>query len=43
MPASVPVAPNERWSMDLVSDALAEGRRLRVFNVVDNCIRAFSN
>jgi putative transposase len=39
VPASVPVVPNERWSMDFVSDALADGRRLRVFNVVDDCTR----
>jgi putative transposase len=39
VPASVPTMPNERWSMDFVSDALADGRRLRVFNVVDDCTR----
>lgn len=39
VPASVPTVPNERWSMDFVSDALANGRRLRVFNVVDDCTR----
>ncbi|MFN6115920.1 MAG: IS3 family transposase, partial [Flavobacteriales bacterium] len=27
--------PNERWSMDFVHDYLADGRRLRTFNVVD--------
>jgi len=30
-----PTAPNERWSMDFVADALMDGRRLRAFNVVD--------
>lgn len=30
---------NERWSMDFVSDALANGRRIRVLNVVDDCSR----
>jgi len=39
VPASVPTAPNERWSMDFVSDSLADGRRLRIFNVVDDCTR----
>lgn len=27
--------PNERWSMDVVHDYLADGRRIRTFNVVD--------
>ena len=27
--------PNQRWSMDFVHDYLADGRRLRTFNVVD--------
>jgi putative transposase len=31
--------PNERWCMDFVSDALADGRRLRVLTVVDTCTR----
>jgi len=39
VPASVPIVPNERWSMDFVSDSLADGRKLRVFNVVDDCTR----
>ena len=29
------VRPNQRWSMDFVHDYLADGRRLRTFNVVD--------
>jgi putative transposase len=29
------VRPNERWSMDFVSDALFNGRRLRALTVVD--------
>jgi putative transposase len=32
-------APNERWSMDYVSDALMDGTRLRSFNVVDDFAR----
>lgn len=38
VPASVPIAPNVR-SMDFVSDSLAYGRKLRVFNVVDDYSR----
>ena len=30
---------NERWSMDFVSDQLASGRRIRIFNVVDDYSR----
>lgn len=29
-------APNESWSMDYVSDGLADGRRLRCLNIVDD-------
>jgi len=32
-------APNERWSMDFVSDRLADGRRFRVLTLVDNFSR----
>lgn len=32
-------SPNERWSMDFVSDSLATGRRFRTLNVVDECTR----
>lgn len=34
-----PMKPNERWSMDFVSDSLADGRSFRVFNVVDDFTR----
>lgn len=34
-----PTAPNERWSMDFVHDALANGRKIRTLNVVDNFTR----
>ena len=37
MPAAA--QPNARWSMDFVSDELAGGRRLRTFNLVDDCTR----
>jgi len=30
-----PVAANQRWSMDFMSDALANGQKLRVLTVVD--------
>ena len=29
-------APNDRWSIDFVSDRLADGRVLRVLSLVDN-------
>jgi putative transposase len=39
VPLSVPSAVNQRWSVDFVSDQLANGRRFRVFNVVDDFSR----
>jgi putative transposase len=36
---TVPMAPNDRWSLDFVSDQLTDGRRFRVLTVVDDCIR----
>jgi putative transposase len=33
------VAPNERWSLDFVSDQLTDGRRFRMLAVVDDCTR----
>ena len=38
-PAPVPVGPAERWSMDFVHDALADGRQFRVLTVVDQWSR----
>lgn len=38
-PMIVPSAPNERWSMDFVSDQLSNGRRFRVLNVIDDYSR----
>jgi len=35
-PLAIPVRPNERWSMDFVADALADGRRFRSLNIVDD-------
>jgi putative transposase len=39
IPMAVPDQVNERWSMDFVSDQLANGRRFRVLNVVDDFSR----
>jgi len=35
----LPQGPNQRWSLDFVSDALADGRRFRVLAVVDDFTR----
>ena len=34
-----PTKPNERWSMDCVSDSLLNGRRFRVLTLVDHFSR----
>lgn len=34
-----PAMPNERWSMDFVSDAFVHGRRFRIFTLVDDFTR----
>jgi putative transposase len=33
---AIPVRPNERWSMDFITDALSEGRKFRSLNIVDD-------
>ncbi|MCA9583397.1 MAG: IS3 family transposase, partial [Myxococcales bacterium] len=38
-PMEMPTHLNERWSMDFMSDQLADDRRLRTFNVVDDFSR----
>ena len=38
-PLALPSRPNERWSLDFVSDALTDGRRFRVLAVVDDFTR----
>lgn len=38
-PLSLPERPNERWSLDFVSDAFTDGRRFRVLAVVDDFTR----
>ena len=39
LPLMTPSAPNERWSLDFTSDQLADGRRFRTLNVVDEHTR----
>lgn len=38
-PLLVPERPNERWSLDFVSDAFTDGRRFRVLAVIDDYSR----
>ena len=33
---NVPIAANEVWSMDFMSDSLSDGRSLRSFNLIDD-------
>lgn len=35
-PLALPCRPNERWSLDFVSDAFTDGRRFRVLTLVDD-------
>ena len=39
IPMVVPDSVNQRWSIDFVSDQLANGRRFRVLNIVDDFSR----
>lgn len=36
---TVPMVPNDRWSLDFVSDQLTDDRRFRILTVVDDCTR----
>ena len=36
IPMLIPQHPNEMWSMDFVHDSLYDGRRIRVFNVIED-------
>jgi putative transposase len=38
-PLAVPEGANQSWSADFMSDALADGRRFRTFNLIDDCRR----
>lgn len=38
-PIALPQGPNQRWSLDFVSDALTDGRRFRILAVVDDYTR----
>ena len=38
-PMQVALRPNERWSVDFVSDQLTDGRRFRILTIVDDCTR----
>jgi putative transposase len=38
-PMALPLMPNQRWSLDFVSDQLTDGRRFRIMTVVDDCTR----
>ena len=38
-PMTMPQGPNQRWSLDFVSDALIDGRRFRVLAIVDDFTR----
>jgi putative transposase len=38
-PLPKPPMANQSWSMDFVSDGLADGRRIRCLNIVDDCTR----
>jgi putative transposase len=38
-PMPVPLLPNDRWSLDFVSDQFSDGRRFRVLTIVDDCTR----
>ena len=38
-PMVMPDGPNERWSLDFVSDALSDGRRIRTLCIVDDFTR----
>jgi len=39
VPLASPVGPNEGWSLDFMSDQLADGRVFRTLNVVDDFAR----
>ena len=38
-PMLLPMLPNQRWSLDFVSDQLTDGRRFRMLTIIDDCSR----
>jgi putative transposase len=36
---TLPIGPNQRWSIDFISDQLATGRRFRILDIVDDFTR----
>src|SRR5436853_423868 len=38
-PIEVPLAANQRWSLDFIHDQLTDGRRFRILAIVDDCTR----
>ena len=38
-PMAIPQAPNHRWSLDFLSDAMTDGRRFRILAVIDDFTR----
>ena len=38
-PMALPQGPNQRWSLDFVSDSLVDGRRFRILCVIDDFSR----
>ena len=39
VPMTIPQGPNQRWSLDFMSDTFTDGRRFRIFCVVDDFSR----
>ena len=35
-PLSLPIAPNQMWSLDFISDSLTDGRKFRLLNIIDD-------
>src|SRR5258708_14654279 len=38
-PMALPQGPNQRWSLDFLSDAFADGRRFRILAIIDDFTR----
>lgn len=38
-PMTIPQGPNQRWSLDFLSDAFSDGRRFRILAIVDDFTR----